>query len=50
MPRWFNMTQNGMAAIKLQMKEQRVAYWERNHKLPGCREMTDYFGNMQATA
>jgi hypothetical protein len=43
------MTQIEMAAIELQMKEQRVAYWERNHKLHGCREMADCFDNMQAT-
>ena len=36
------MTQIEVMAIELQMKEQRVAYWEKYHNLPGCREMFDY--------
>lgn len=37
------MTRVEVAKIKLQIKEQRIAYWEKNHKLPGCEEMADYF-------
>ncbi|MFA5796404.1 MAG: hypothetical protein WC916_00015 [Candidatus Woesearchaeota archaeon] len=37
------MTKNELIAIELYMKEQRVAYWESHHKLPGCKEMVDYF-------
>jgi len=43
------MTQIEMATLELQVKEQRVAYWETHHKLPGCREMIDYFDNNIAT-
>lgn len=43
------MTQIEMTLIELQMKEHRVAYWERYHDLPGCREMIDYFDNNIAT-
>lgn len=43
------MTQIEIAEIELQMKEQRVAFWERNHKVPGCREMSDIFENMSVT-
>lgn len=43
------MIQTEINAIELQIKEQRVAYWETYHKIPGCREMIDYFDNQSTT-
>lgn len=42
------MMQMEMMAVELEMKEQRVAYWEKNHELPGCKEMVDCFDNQPA--
>jgi len=43
------MTRAEMTEIELQMKEQRVMYWETHHALPGCREMIDYLDYVLAT-
>nr|AQS32622.1 hypothetical protein [uncultured archaeon] len=43
------MNQIGISTIGLQMRERRVAYWEKYHNLPGCREMVDYFDKDLAT-
>jgi hypothetical protein len=40
------MTKMEIAAIELQMKEQRVSYWEKHRSLPGCKEMAEYFDNL----
>jgi hypothetical protein len=43
------MNEAVLKEIELAMKEQRISYWEKNHTLPGCKEMTDYFDNLQTT-
>ena len=39
------MEKNEMAEIELQMKEQRVAYWETHHSMPS-REMADFIDDL----
>jgi hypothetical protein len=42
------MTPMEIASIELQMKQHRLAYWERHHKLPDRREMEDYLDRVAA--